>query len=352
MNRPVLLALAAGLLAGCADTNAPLPEPLELLLVVNRQAASLTIVDVDQPDSPTEVELGPAGATPTTVAAREGIAVVPLGAADAVAVVGLLGRVLIHRIPLPEGSGASGAIMLNDSIAFVGNPGRNSISRVNVFSRETEEILVGVTPQAFAISRGRLFVVNGNLDETGEPTGPSWLSVINPATNGPATGIDSIPLTGTGNAAFATVAADGTLYVVSRGGTSPAEGRLSVVDPLERMEVASFGGLGLLPGDVSSDGRSRVFVSSVTEGLLEFNSDSNAVVRGQGDGIPIPTNAGVAVDSEGRVYAIESGGCFGGRSGAAHVLDQDLEEVGRIPLGRCSAGAIVVRIGLEGGIEP
>jgi len=352
MTRPFLLALAAGLLTGCADTNAPPPEPLELLLVVNRQANSLTIVPVDEPESPVAVELGTPGSTPTTVAAREGIAVVPLGIGDAVAVVSLIGRSLVHRILLPEGSGATGAIMLNDSIAYVGNPGRNSISRINVLSRESEEILVGATPHAFAISRGRLFVINGNLDETGQPAGPSWISVLNPATNGPATGIDSIPLTGPGNAAFATVGADGTIYVVSRGRSSTAEGRLSVVDPLERIEVASFAGLGLRPGEVAGDGQARVFVSSFSEGLLEFNSDSNAVVRAQSDGVPIPTNTGVAVDSEGRVYAIESGGCVAGQFGTAHVLDEELEEIGRIPLGRCSAGAIVVRIGLEISLSP
>jgi hypothetical protein len=92
-----------------------------------------------------------------------------------------------------------------------------------------------------------------------------------------------------------------------------------------------------------------VFVSSITEGLLEFNTDSNAVVRGEGAGVPIPSNSGVAVDSEGRVYAIEAGGCAPGARGVAHVLDEELEEVGRIALGRCSAGATVVRIGLEAG---
>jgi hypothetical protein len=198
------------------------------------------------------------------------------------------------------------------------------------------------------VARGRLFVLNGNLDETGEPAGPSWLTVINPGTNAPAAGIDSIPLTGPGNAAFATVGGDGLLYVVNRGRTMPAEGRLSVVDPLERMEVASFAGLGLLPGDLAANG-SRVLVSSITEGLLEFNTDSNAVVRGEGAGIPIPSNSGVAVDSEGRVYAIEAGGCAPGEPGIAHVLDEELEEIGRIRLGRCSAGATVVRIGVEPG---
>jgi DNA-binding beta-propeller fold protein YncE len=347
MTRPALLALATGLLFGCADTNAPPPEPLELLLVVNRQGNSLTIVSVDEPHSPTFVPFRVPGATPTSVAAREGIAVVALGEADGLAVVDLVGRRLIHVIPLAEGSGATAAAMVSDSVAYVANSQFNTITRINVFTRETAEVLVGVFPQGFAVARGRLFVLNGNLDETGEPAGPSWLAVINPGTNAPAAGIDSIPLTGPGNAAFATVGGDGLLYVVNRGPTTTAEGRLSVVDPLERAEVASFAGLGLLPGDLATDGQSRVFVSSFTEGLLEFNTDSNAVVRGEGAGIAIPSNSGVAADSKGRVYAIEAGECVAGRRGVAHVLDEELEEIGRITLGRCSAGATVVRIGLE-----
>ncbi len=347
MTRPLLLVMAAGFVLGCADTNAPPPEPIELLVVVNRQAGSVTIAPVDGAEPATTVSLESPGSTPSTLTTRERMAVVPLGAGDGVAVVDLLSRVLVHLIPLPEGSGATGAAMVTDSIGYVGNPGRNSISRVNIFTRETQEILVGATPQGFAISRGRLFVLNGNLDQNGEPIGPSWLTVLNPSTNLPAPGIDSIPLTGPGNAAFATVGPDGLVYVVSRGPASPAEGRLSVVDPLERMEIASFAGLGLQPGEVSHDGQARVFISSMTEGLLEFNTDSNAVVRGQGDGIPIPSNVGVAVDSEGRVYAVEAGPCAPGQGGTAHVLDAELEELRRIPLGRCAAAAAVARIGVE-----
>jgi hypothetical protein len=345
MSRPALLALATGLLVGCADTNAPPPEPLELLLVVNRQGNSLTIVPVDGAESPMNVPLGGAGSTPSTVAARERIAVVPLGQGDAVAVVDLIARTVVRRIALADGSGATGAIMVTDSVAYVANPGLNSITRVNVFTADTAEVAVGVHPQGLAVARGRLFVLNGNLDETGEPAGPSWIAVVNPATN--IVG-DSIPLTGPGNAAFATVGAEGLLYVINRGRTTVAEGRLSVVDPLERTEIASFAGLGLLPGDLAPHGRSRIFVSSFTEGLLEFNTDSNAVVRGEEDGIAIPTNTGVAVDSEGRIYAIEAGGCAAGQPGVAHVLDEELEEIGRIRLGRCSAGATVVRIGQDG----
>jgi hypothetical protein len=349
MSRPAVLALVTGLLFGCADTNAPPPEPLELLLVVNGQSNSLSIVPVDAPESVVSVPLGVTGTAPSSVAAREGIAVVPLGAADQVAVVDLIGRSLVHLIQMPVGSGATGAAMVSDSVAYVGNPGRNTVSRVNVFTRETAEIAVGVSPQGFAVARGRLFVLNGNLDTTGEPVGSSWLTVVNPATNTLAPGIDSIPLTGPGNAAFATVAGDGFLYVVSRGRTMLPEGRLSVVDPLERREVASFAGLGLLPGELASDGESRVYVASLSEGLLAFDTDSNAVIRGEGEGIAIPTNTGVAVDSRGRVYAIEAGGCAAGRRGSAHVLDGDLLEIRSIPLERCSAGATVVRIRQEVG---
>jgi DNA-binding beta-propeller fold protein YncE len=346
MSRLAVVAVTSGLLLGCADTNAPPPDPIELLAVVNTQANSMTIVPVDQSEAPVAVQFGDPRGRPTAIAARERFAIVPLGDIDELAVVDLLGRALVHRIPLPAGGGATGAIMLNDSIGYVANSLRNSVSQVNVLSRKTAEVLVGVYPQGFAFARGRLFVLNGNLDTTGEPIGASWITVLNPATNQLAPGIDSIPLTGPGNAASAAVAGDGLIYIVNRGGSMPAEGRLSVVDPLERREIASFAGLGLLPGEIATDGRTRLFVSSLAEGLLEFNTDSNAVVRGEGEGVPIPTNSGVAVDSEGRVYAIEAGPCAPGEPGLAHVLDEELENIRLIQMGRCPGSALVVRIGV------
>jgi hypothetical protein len=52
----------------------------------------------------------------------------------------------------------------------------------------------------------------------------------------------------------------------------------------------------------------------------------------------------VAVDSKGRLYAIESGPCSGGRPGKAHVFDTSLTEIGTITLGECPVGAAVVQI--------
>jgi DNA-binding beta-propeller fold protein YncE len=156
--------------------------------------------------------------------------------------------------------------------------------------------------------------------------------------------MDSIPLTGDGNAAFGAVGSDGLLYVMSTGNYFSGEGRLSVIDPLDGTELASFAGFGTGPGNLAADADAHVFVSSYTEGVMEFDADSNKVVRGAGQGVPIASNATVAVDSKGRVYGIETGACSGGQPGKAHVLDATLAETGTIELGECPVGSTVVQI--------
>jgi hypothetical protein len=338
----VTAALAAVL--GCADTNAPLPDPQEVLLVVNSTANTLSIVPVDGPASAIQVALGGTTPTPVGVSAREGVALVPLGLDNAVAVVDLRTASLARTIPLPDNSGATGSTIVDDSIGYVGNPNLNSVSRVNYLTGATSEVPVGRYPQGLIFTRGKVFVLNGNLDDTFSAAGPSWLTVVDPVTNAVATGIDSIPLTGEGNAGFATVGSDGLLYVMSTGNYFSGEGRLSVVDPLARAEVASFAGFGTGPGNVAADPDARILVSSYSEGVMEFNLDSNKVVRGAGQGVPIASNSTVAVDSRGRVYAIETGACSGGQPGTAHVLDAMLVETGTIVLGECPSGSAVVQI--------
>ena len=336
--------VVTALALGCADTNAPLPDPEEVLLAVNSTANTLSIVPVDAPSSAVAVALGGTTPTPTGVSAREGVAIVPLGLDNAVAVVDLRAAAVIRTIPLPENSGATGSAIVDDSIAYVGNPNINSVSRINYVTGATSEVPAGVYPSGLIFTRGKLFVINANLDSTFSPAGPSWLTVIDPAINAEAPGIDSIGLTGEGNAAFATVGSDGLLYVMNTGDYFSGEGRLSVVDPLTRAEVASYAGFGTGPGNVAADADARIFVSSYTQGVMEFNLDSNKVVRGAGQGVPIPSNATVAVDSKGRVYGIETGPCSGGRVGTAHVLDAKLDETGTIALGECPVGSAVVQI--------
>ena len=339
------LPLAGALLlaAGCADTNAPLPAPQEVLLAVNSTANTLSIVPVDAPASAVAVELGGTTPTPVGVAARGGIAVVPMGLDNAVAVVDLRAASVLRRVPLPANSGATGVAVVDDSIAYVGNPGINSVSRVNYLTGATAEVPVGVFPQGMVFTRGKLFVLNGNLVNFA-PAGASWITVVDPVTNAVADGIDSIPLTGEGNAGFGTVSGDGLLYVMSSGDFSGGEGRLSTIDPVGRTELASFSGFGTGPGSVASDGEASIYVSSFAEGLMVFDTDSNRVLRGAGQGVPVPSNSAVAVDSKRRIYAIESGPCSGGRPGVAHVFDPELTEIRTIPLGECPSGATVVQI--------
>lgn len=337
------LAVALLLASGCADTNAPLPEPQEVLLVVNSTANTLSIVPVDAPGSTVAVELGGTTPTPVGVSARGGIAVVPLGLDNAVAVVDLRTASVLRRVPLPANSGATGSAMVDDSIAYVGNPGLNSVSRVNYLTGATSEVPVGVYPQGLVFTRGKLFVLNGNLVNFA-PADASWITVVDPVTNAVATGIDSIPLTGGGNAGFGAVGGDGLLYVMNTGNYFSGEGRLSIVDPVGRTELASFSGFGTGPGNVASDGEAKIYVSSYAEGVMEFDTDSNRVLRGAGSGVDIPLNSAVAVDSRRRIYAIESGPCSGGQPGVAHVLDQAFAQVRTITLGECPSGAAVVQI--------
>ena len=100
-------------------------------------------------------------------------------------------------------------------------------------------------------------MLNGNLDELhARPGRAGSPSSTRPPTRG-ATGGDSIPLTGHGNAGFAEVGSDGLLYVMNTGDYFSGEGRLSVVDPARRTELASYAGFGTGPGNVASDGGSH-----------------------------------------------------------------------------------------------
>lgn len=322
------------LLLACAETTAPLPPADEVLLVVNSTEASLTIVPVESPSDAVNVPLGGTTPTPVNVAARGAIALVPMGLDNSVVVVDLAARAPVRTIQLPAGSGATGVAIVDDSIAYVGNPNLNTVTRVNYLTGDTASVAVGVFPQGVVFTRGKVFVMNGNLVNFA-PAGPSWISVVDPVTNALATGIDSIPLPGPGNAGFAEIGADGLLYVISSGDFASGQGRLSIVDPVGRVEVANFGGIGAGPGALASDNGERLFISSFSEGLMEFNTVTRTLVHGAGDGVAIPGNSAVEVDSKGRIYAISTGPCQGGQVGEAHVLDEDLNEQDTIPLGEC-----------------
>jgi len=337
------LALCAVLLssAACADPSAPLPTPSEVVLVVNSIESSLSVIPVDATGSTYKIPLGGTTPSPVGVSALGAYAVVPMGLDHAVDVVNLRTGVVDRVIPMANGSFATGVAIVDDSIAYVANPGLNTVTRINYLTGDTASVAVGVYPQAVVATRGKVFVINGNLVNYAV-AGPGWITVIDPVTNAHATGIDSIPLPLPGNPQYAVVGGDGRLYIMNTGNYVD-DGRLSKVDPVARAEVANFGGFGAGPGAIASDGGERLFVSSFSEGLMEFNTVTGSVVRGAGNGLPIPENSGVAVDNEGRIYAL-TGGCGGGAGGTAHVLRPDLTERAVVALGVCAVGTAVTSI--------
>jgi hypothetical protein len=335
------LSLVTSALLACAETAAPPPAPEEVVVVLNTTGATLSLVPVAAPTQVSTVPLGASDVQPVSVTTRGATAVVPLRGRDAIAVVDLRAGQLVNTISLAPGSGVAGAALVGDSVAYVSNGSLNSITRVDLSTGDTASITVGNTPQQVTFTRGRLLVMNANRDSLGRPAGESWISVVDPASGLAGAVIDSIPLIGPGNAQFSAVAGDGLVYVVQDGDPSLDEGRLSVVDPVGRRELASFGGFGFGPGDLTADGGDRLLISSRTEGLMEFDTAERAVVRGEGNGIAIPANTGVAVDSQGRIYALEAGCSDTGR---VHVLRRDFTEIRAVPVGQCATQALLARV--------
>lgn len=333
--------LATAALLACAETAAPPPAPEQIVVVLNGTGATLSLLPVAAPTQVSTIPLGASDAEPVSVTSRGATAVVPLRARDAVAVVDLRQGQLVNTIALQPGSGVAGAALIDDSTAYISNASLNSITRVDLATGDTASLAVGTTPQQVTFTRGRLLVLNANLDSLGKPAGESWISVVDPAAGDRGVLIDSIPLIGPGNAQFSAVASDGLVYVVQHGDPSIDEGRISVVDPVRRQELASFGGFGFGPGDLTADGGDRLLISSRTEGLMEFDTAERAVVRGEGNGIPIPGNTGVTIDSQGRIYALEAG-CSD--NGVVHVLRPDFTEIRAVPVGQCASQVLLARV--------
>ncbi len=335
-------------IAGCAATTAPSPPPDERLVVLNSGDHSLSVIPVDTSSAIRVIDFAPMAGPGQDLAARGELAVIAGGTADIVVVVHLVSGQVFRRVNLPVGSRPTAVALVTDRIAYVANAGTNTVTRVDVFNGDTATIAVGRFPRDLLLTRGRLFVVNGNVQPCLEglcSLGPSWLTVVDPQTNARAGGRDSIALPSQGNARSATLGGDGLVYVVHTGALNPeVDGRLTIVDPVDREEVGSFGGFGLIPAAVASDGGERLFVASPRDGLMEFNTRTRRVIRGAGEGVAITNNVAVAVDGRGRVYAIESGGCGPGSVGRIRIYRPDLTEARGFLLGACPIAATFVQV--------
>ena len=340
--RAVCLALVLGLGPACAATTPTPPPPEETLVVLNAGGGSLTLLPITHPGPPTSMPLDP-GILPTALATRGVRALVTSETGNQVVVLDLAVEMPERTLVLEHTPG--NGVIFNDSMAYVVAPLANLATRIHLGTGDTASVSIGQTPVAAAVARGRVFVLNSNVAlPCAGPTpcvlGESWLTVIDPDRN---LVIDSIGLPGPGNGKALLAGGDGLLYSLDAGdGTQP--GRLTVVDPVTRTELGSFGGFGILPESLAGDGRERLFVISVSEGLMEFNTRTRRVVRGAGSGIPLQDARAAAVDGDGQIYAVESGGCTFPGVGRIRVFRPDLTESRIVPAGLCSTAAGIVRL--------
>lgn len=342
----ISLLLAAGLTLGCAATTPSTEPPIETLIVLNSGDASLSYVQFSDPGLAGTIVLGNIGGTPKYLAARGTQVLISTGAGNTLARAGLTTgqSPLVYRFP--AGAGAAGAAFVNDTLAYVANPFIDRATRINFKTGDTISVATGRSPTAVAVARGRVFIANANLEPVcAAPTpcvrGPSWLTVVDPEHN---TVLDSIPLVGPGNAIAIEVGGDGLLYVLSAGAGDQQSARVSIVDPVLRVEVGSFSGFGTLPGDLASDRAERLLVISPVEGLMEFNTRTRRVVRGADRAILLQSGVAVVVDDEGLIYAIESGSCAGSGVGRIRVFRPDLTEARVISAGLCPVDAAIVKL--------
>ena len=280
---------------------------VETAVVVNSMDLSVTVFPVDSPQMARAIGLAQAG-SPVSVAVRQGRAVVPLGLLSAAAVIDLaIGDV--HTIPLPENSGATGVAFFNDSIAYVANPGLNTVSPINVFDgTAADEIAVGIYPQGVTATSDRVLVLNAELDETFRPVRTGAISVVDPTSN---TEVSAILLSGF-NPSVAAFGPDGLLYVVNSGTFGQGDGSLSVVDASTLSEVEHHAGFGEFPGDIAFSPVGHAYVSSFSYGIAVWDTEADTFIRPPSDPLRLQgssTVSGVGFDSQGRLYTLIPGDC-------------------------------------------
>lgn len=340
--------LLASVAAGCAPTTGPVSLPTEVLVVLDREERALRLIAVDSTSTTMTIPLGPGVGVPTTLALWGTKAAVGLSSGGQILIVDLVKQQVTAVVVTGVGqlSPIASVAFSEDGDGYAASPVSNLVTRFTL-SGAAEQI-TGLTqgPQAFGMARGRVFFVNGNRQGCFPvlpscANNPSWLG---PFERGKTT-LDSIPLLGPGNAIAAVLSADGLLYVLNAGNGSPVEGRLSAVDPVAQREVASFGGFGVAPLYLASDGGDRLLVASAAEGLMVFNSRTRSLERGAGAGIPLLQPRALASDGFGRSYVVEAGSCqLGGSTGRVRVFGTDLVERRTIPTGVCPVAAGITEI--------
>jgi DNA-binding beta-propeller fold protein YncE len=330
LSLALALALALALTA-CDDSSTglePLPDFEKLVVVLNSIDLSLTVFPVDSPSEARTIGLAATG-SPVTLAARDSLAVVPMGFLATTAIADLVtGEV--WTVPLPAGSGATGVAFANDSIVYVANPNLNTVSRINVFSKTHErEIAVSSFPHAVIAHAGRVFVLNAELDLSFRPARQGNISVID---IGSDSVVANILLTGFNPTAAAWRGEE--LYVVNAGTFGQGDGSLSVVNQNTLLETGHFPDFGEFPGGIAFDIHADAYISSFSYGLALWDASADSFIASPSNPIVVDghtISSAVAVDSDGRLYTLIPGDCIA----PSVVLRTDGASVEEIDVGVC-----------------
>ena len=219
------------------------------------------------------------------------------------------------------------------SIAYVANPNLGSVSVINVSSATVgPEIPVGVFPQAIVIRDNRVYVLNAELDANFQPARPGRIKVIDAFFNAV---LDTVVLSGL-NPAAAAFGPDGLLYVVNSGAFGQANGSLSVVEPVTRVELEHHSGFGEFPGDIAFDASGFAYISSFSYGVAVWDATADSFVHPPDDPLLIDGRAlssGVGIDSDSRLYSLIPGDCIA--PGAALRTRPNLDFDRSIGVGVC-----------------
>ena len=333
-------ALAALPLSSACERNPALPEASEPVgVVVNSVDATLSIVPLQGGPSRT-VGLAQAASTPVDLAVRGNVAVVPLGTYPFAAVVDLVAGQVTYRVPLPANSGATGVAFANDSVALVANPGRNSVSPVNVRRGQAgAEIAVGVYPQAIVEGNGATFVINSNLVNFA-PAGPGSVTVLNSSLGVTKT----IPLSGVNPAAGVVVG--NRLYVLNSGNFGQANGSLSVVNLQTLAEESHHTGFGAFPTSLAASPDAGVlFIGGFGYGITVWDVAQRQFAIAPANPLK-PTGitdvGDIVVDDQGHVLFTAPGNCTA--PGSLNVVGPSGAVAGQGETGVCPLGVELARL--------
>lgn len=310
----------------CSDALEQATPVGQEIVILDGQASSLTLVNAGNFSATSLALAFPVTGVPQ-IAGRGATVLIPGGAHDSLQILTLGGSAKVAAVRNPVG-----AAFQNDTLAWVADSAFDSLAQVNlragqqVLTRLLSGPAVGV-----AVTDSQVFTVHS-----------TWLTSVNMA--GPPVP-DSIPLSGV-NAHFVVIGDDSLIYVISRGDSGKANGKLSIVDPVGHVETVVINGLGERPGPGVFHPTGRILIASPTNGILEIDALTRSIIRGPGSGIK-PGGKGVvalSLDARGRIYAVSNTPC--GTAGTLYVLSRppDYNVITTVSLGLCPVASAVAEM--------